>query len=203
MDRIEGDTGTLKGDFARTRTVQEDRGIASDMGLEFVRTLSTADLSEMAGNTPPRDVGSNFRNVDLVIEATDRTDHQIHSNGGLLHGGPEGLRPGHSEREAHHPVHRETGAARHSKRQERPGRSGSGGVRGSVLAPAGRPNAEPRVTPKNHSGAPAKTGQISYEMNGSRLTTHTGSNNLRRQSRIQWTGTRSGNLSKPTSATSH
>ena len=74
MDRIEGDTGTLKGDFARTRTVQEARGIASDMGLEFVRTLSTADLSEMAGNTPPRDVGSNFRNVDLVIEATDRTD---------------------------------------------------------------------------------------------------------------------------------
>ena len=35
-----------------------------------------------------------------------------------------------------------------------------------------------RVTPKNHSGAHAKTGQISYEMNSSRLTTHTGSNNL-------------------------
>ena len=147
MDRIEGDTGTLKGDFARTRTVQDAQGIASDMGLEFVRTLSAADLSEMAGNTPPRDVGSNFRNVDLVIEATDGDRHQIHSNGGLLHGGPEGLRPGHSERRAHHPVHRETSAARHSKRQERPRRRGSGGVRGSVLAPAGRPDAEPRVTP--------------------------------------------------------
>ena len=40
LDRIEGDTGTLKGDFARTRTVQDAPGIASDMGLQFVRTLS-------------------------------------------------------------------------------------------------------------------------------------------------------------------
>ena len=60
MDRIEGDTSTLKGDFAR--------------GLEFVRTLSTADLSEIAGNAIPRDVGRSFRNADLVIEATDGTD---------------------------------------------------------------------------------------------------------------------------------
>ena len=74
MDRIEGDTGTLKGDFARTRTVQDAQGIASDMGLEFVRTLSAADLSEMAGNALPRDVGRSFRNADLVIEATDGTD---------------------------------------------------------------------------------------------------------------------------------
>ena len=74
MDRIEGDTGTLKGDFARTRTVQDAQGIASDIGLEFVRTLSAADLSEMAGNALPRDVGRSFRNADLVIEATDGTD---------------------------------------------------------------------------------------------------------------------------------
>ena len=74
MDRIEGDTGTLKGDFARTRTVQDAQGIASDMGLAFVRTLSAADLSEMAGNALPRDAGRSFRNADLVIEATDGTD---------------------------------------------------------------------------------------------------------------------------------
>ena len=74
MDRIEGDTGTLKGDFARTRTVQDAQGIASDMGLEFVRTLSAADLSEMAGNGLPRDIYRSFRNADLVIEATDGTD---------------------------------------------------------------------------------------------------------------------------------
>ena len=74
MDRIEGDTGTLKGDFARTRSIQDAQGIASDMGLEFVRTLSATDLSEMAGNALSRDVGRSFRNADLVIEATDGAD---------------------------------------------------------------------------------------------------------------------------------
>ena len=74
LGRMEGDTGTLKGDFARTRTVQDAPGIASDMGLEFVRTLSSDELRDMAGNTLPRDIGRSFRNADLVIEATDRTD---------------------------------------------------------------------------------------------------------------------------------
>ena len=74
LDRMESDNGTMKGDFARTRTVQDAQGIASDMGLEFVRPLSARDLSEMAGNTLPRDVGRSFRNADLVIEATDGTD---------------------------------------------------------------------------------------------------------------------------------
>ena len=73
LDRMESDTGTMKGNFARTRTVQDAPGIASDMGLEFVRTLSATDLSQMAGNTLPRDVGRSFRNADLVIEATDGT----------------------------------------------------------------------------------------------------------------------------------
>ena len=74
LDRIEGDTGTIKGDFARTRTVQDARNIAYDMGLEFVRTLSSDELREMAGNALPRDVGRSFRNADLLIEATDETD---------------------------------------------------------------------------------------------------------------------------------
>ena len=73
FDRMEGDFGTIKGDFARTRTVQDAQGIASDMGLEFVRTLRSDELREMAGNTLPRDVGRSFRSADLVIEATDGT----------------------------------------------------------------------------------------------------------------------------------
>ena len=32
VGRVESDTGTLKGDFARTRTIQDAPGIASDMG---------------------------------------------------------------------------------------------------------------------------------------------------------------------------
>ena len=74
VGRVENDMGTLKGDFARTRTVQDAPGIASDMGLEFVRTLSARDLSDMAGDALPRDIGRSFRNADLVIEATDGTD---------------------------------------------------------------------------------------------------------------------------------
>ena len=73
-DRAENDMGTLKGDFARTRTVQDARNIAYDMGLEFVRTLSSDELREMAGNALPKDTGRSFRNADLVIEAADGTD---------------------------------------------------------------------------------------------------------------------------------
>ena len=73
-DRAENDMGALKGDFARTRTVQDARNIAYDLGLEFVRTLSSDELRDMAGNTLPRDVGRSFRNADLVIETTDGTD---------------------------------------------------------------------------------------------------------------------------------
>ncbi len=74
VGRIEGNTSTLKGDFARTRTIQDAPGIASDMGLDVVRTLSARDLSDMAGSSLPRDTHRSFRNADLVIEATDGTD---------------------------------------------------------------------------------------------------------------------------------
>jgi hypothetical protein len=50
VGRTEGDTGTLNGGFARTRTVQDTKGIQSEMGLEFFRALSARDLSEIAGN---------------------------------------------------------------------------------------------------------------------------------------------------------
>jgi hypothetical protein len=65
---------SLKGDYARTRTIQDARGIASDLGLEYVRTLSNDDLNRMAGSNLDRDVLRSFRNADLVIEANDGTD---------------------------------------------------------------------------------------------------------------------------------
>ena len=73
-DRAENDMGALKGDFARTRTVQDARNIAYDMGLEFVRTLGSDELRDMAGNTLPSDMGRSFRNADLVTEAADGAD---------------------------------------------------------------------------------------------------------------------------------
>ena len=72
--RVENDMGTLKGDFARTRDIQDAPGIASDMGLEFVRTLGARDLSDMAGSSLPGDTHRSFRNADLVTLATDGTD---------------------------------------------------------------------------------------------------------------------------------
>ena len=156
MDRIEGDTGTLKGDFARTRAIQDAQGVASDMGLAFVRTLSATDLSDMSGNALPRDIGRSFRNADLVIEATD---------GGGTHYIAMEISFTADRRDCDWAIRNaglitrftgKTGAGRHRQRQERPGHNGGGGVQSGVLAPAGRPDAEPRVTPKNHSGAPPK-----------------------------------------------
>ena len=71
---MESDSGTMKGYFARTQSVHDAQGIASDMDLEFIRTLSATDLSDMAGNSLSRDVGRSFRNADLVIAATDGND---------------------------------------------------------------------------------------------------------------------------------
>ena len=70
MDRMEGDSGTLKGYWARNTAVSDAAGIAHDMGLEFVRTLTASDLMELAGDQLEQDTGRSFRRADLVIETT-------------------------------------------------------------------------------------------------------------------------------------
>ena len=70
FNRIEADMSSLKGEYASTRTVQDARGIASDLGLEYVRTLTNDDLNRMARGNLDQDVLRSFRNADLVIEAT-------------------------------------------------------------------------------------------------------------------------------------
>ena len=69
LDRMEGDSGNLKGHWARNTTVSDAAGIAQDMGLEFVRTLTASDLMELAGDQLGLDTGRSFRRADLVIEA--------------------------------------------------------------------------------------------------------------------------------------
>ena len=76
LGRLESDMSSLKGDYARSRTIQDAPGIAADMGLEYVRTLTNDDLLRMAGNSLPRDTARSFRNADMVIEATD--GHETH-----------------------------------------------------------------------------------------------------------------------------
>ena len=70
LDRMEGDSGTLKGHWARNTAVSDAAGIAHDMGLEFVSTLTASDLMELAGDQLGLDTGRSFRRADLVIEAT-------------------------------------------------------------------------------------------------------------------------------------
>ena len=62
---MEGDSGTLKGYWARNTAVSDAAGIAQDMGLEFVRTLTASDLMEMSRNQLDRETGRNFRRADL------------------------------------------------------------------------------------------------------------------------------------------
>ena len=70
LDRMEGDSGNLKGHWARNTAVSDATGMAHDMGLEFVRTLTPNDLMELAGDQLSLDTGRSFRRADLVIEAT-------------------------------------------------------------------------------------------------------------------------------------
>ena len=80
MDRMEGDFSAFKGEYARQRTVEDAWGIARDMGLEYVRTLSREDLGRFAENAldrgslrERRDQLRSFRNADLIIETKDGT----------------------------------------------------------------------------------------------------------------------------------
>ena len=64
--------------FLHDRAVEDARGMAEDMELEYVRTLSKDDLAQMARNAldedarrERRDQLRSFRNADLVIETRE------------------------------------------------------------------------------------------------------------------------------------
>ncbi len=78
LDRMEGDISGFKGEYARLKAVEDARGMAEDMGLEYVRTLSKDNLAQIAGRAlsreslrERRDQLRSFRNADLVIETKD------------------------------------------------------------------------------------------------------------------------------------
>ena len=71
FDRMEGDMGSIKGFYASYKAVQAAPWIASDMGLEHIRTLSMDDLGRMAARNLPVNVFRSFRDADLVMEVTD------------------------------------------------------------------------------------------------------------------------------------
>ena len=70
LTRIEGDFGTTKGYYARNIAANDAAGIADDMGMTFLRTLSTDNLREMIQGHPMEiQTRRSFRNADLVMEA--------------------------------------------------------------------------------------------------------------------------------------
>lgn len=71
------DVGKVKGHYARDVVIDDAAGVAQDIGLQYVRILTKAELTEMAqraaGRVPTNELRS-FRRADLVIEATDGND---------------------------------------------------------------------------------------------------------------------------------
>ena len=69
LHRMESDIGQLKGEYARTRAIDEVLGIAEGMGLTYVRTLSRTDLAILSrGHGLVPDVLQSFLRADLVME---------------------------------------------------------------------------------------------------------------------------------------
>ena len=70
FDRMERDISALRGYCIRTSSVEDAPGMASDMGLQYIRTLYRDELNRMVAGSLPRDVARSFRNADLVMEVT-------------------------------------------------------------------------------------------------------------------------------------
>ena len=77
MKTMAADLAVIKGYHARDLAIPEAREIATDMGLQYVRTVPKEELSSMAqqaaGTVPTNELRS-FRRADLVIEASDGTE---------------------------------------------------------------------------------------------------------------------------------
>ena len=76
MDRMEYDNSTLKGWYAASVAQRSAETLSLDLGLEYVRTLSEADLDRMIRavrpDLPVNEVRS-FRRADMVVEARDES----------------------------------------------------------------------------------------------------------------------------------
>ena len=125
LDRMEGDSGNLKGHWARNTAVSDAAGIAHDMGLEFVRNLTPSDLMELAGDQ----LEQGYR-PELPKGRPGYRGHQgrgpaICRTRGLVHRRPAGLREGDQERRAPDTVHWKEGRQPALPASETPTRSSS------------------------------------------------------------------------------
>ena len=128
-------------------------GIAEDMGLEYVRTLSMDDLGQMARNAldndslrERRDQLRSFRNADLIIETKDGADDQVRRHRNILHRRPPRDRPGGKERRTADRVHRSARCPRCRQRPKRQVRGAPDRAGPRLLAPPRRPHAPAGMT---------------------------------------------------------
>ena len=75
VDRVLGDIGNLRADYARRNAINEAGDIAQDMDFRLLHTLTSSDLRAMyeAGDTAGISRGAllSFRRADLVIAVAD------------------------------------------------------------------------------------------------------------------------------------
>ena len=75
MNRLEGDMGTIKGNQARTDTIERAYSMAADLQMVHRRNLGGSELNQLAesalqaGMSLNQDVLRSFRRADLVIQA--------------------------------------------------------------------------------------------------------------------------------------
>ena len=78
LEQITDDLGIIKGYHARSVTIEDAPGIAADMGLEYIRTLTRAELTrmaqEMAGGYALTSELRSFRRADLIMETKNGDD---------------------------------------------------------------------------------------------------------------------------------
>ena len=76
MTRQENDMSTVKAAHARWSALRGAESITLDMDIEYVKTLTEADLvriAKTASPNMPRNELFSFRTADLVVEATDES----------------------------------------------------------------------------------------------------------------------------------
>ncbi len=82
LDRITNDSAQFKGWLARLAATESAPGIALDMGMEYVGTLTRAELARLSHNASGGEIPTSelrsFRDADVVIEAElDGSTHYI------------------------------------------------------------------------------------------------------------------------------
>ena len=116
LDAIQGDVrglkndiGDIKGKYARYEVARDARLITFDLGVQYLHEIEKDELARWAQELSHQGVAvqtlRSFRNADLVIEASESGSVAEHCGRSIVHGRPEGYRPGDAECRYPAPTH--------------------------------------------------------------------------------------------------